>query len=84
MASKNLSQLPAVSTSSGADLYYLVQSAADSSITFSNLQSAIIAGASAAPYTPADSSKWAGAAPTTIKQALDRIAAVVGASVPIP
>lgn len=36
------------------------------------------------PYTPADASKWANPQPTTIKQALDRIAAVVGLAVPIP
>lgn len=35
-------------------------------------------------YTPADTSKWVNPQPTTIKQAIDRIAAVVGASVPIP
>lgn len=35
-------------------------------------------------YTPSDSSKWANPQPTTVKQALDRIAAVVGLSIPIP
>lgn len=40
--------------------------------------------ASAAAYTPATSADWATADPTTIKEALDRIAAVVGGVVPIP
>jgi hypothetical protein len=35
-------------------------------------------------YTPSDSTKWVSPQPTTIKQALDRLAAVVGASTPIP
>ncbi len=34
-------------------------------------------------YTPADSSKWSGN-PTTIQEAIDRIAAVVGLTIPIP
>lgn len=36
-----------------------------------------------APYTPSDSGKWNGD-PTTVKEALDRIAAVVGNITPIP
>ena len=36
-----------------------------------------------ASYTPGDPSKWSGS-PTTMQQAIDRIAAVVGASTPIP
>jgi hypothetical protein len=35
-------------------------------------------------YTPADASKWVAPAPTTVQQALDRLAAVVGSSTPIP
>ncbi len=35
------------------------------------------------PYTPGNSAYWSGN-PTTVQQALDRIAAVVGASTPIP
>lgn len=35
-------------------------------------------------YTPLTSARWANPQPTTIKEALDRIAAVVGATVPIP
>lgn len=35
-------------------------------------------------YTPSDSTKWANPQPTTITQAINRIAAVVGATVPIP
>lgn len=41
MASKNLSQLAAATTSSGSDLYYLVQNGVDMSITFANLQTAM-------------------------------------------
>jgi len=40
--------------------------------------------ASVVPYTPADASKWASTPPATVQQAIDRIAAVVGNSVPIP
>lgn len=42
-----------------------------------------LSNASYVSYTPADSSKWAGN-PTTVKEALDRIAAVVGNITPIP
>lgn len=35
-------------------------------------------------YTPSDSTKWANPQPTTVQQALDRIAAVVGGVTPIP
>lgn len=35
-------------------------------------------------YTPADISKWVNPQPTTLKEAIDRIAAVVGAGTPIP
>jgi hypothetical protein len=35
-------------------------------------------------YTPSDSTKWVNPQPTTVKQALDRIAAVVGLITPIP
>lgn len=36
------------------------------------------------PYTPSNSANWTNPIPTTIQQALDRIAAVVGANTPIP
>ena len=84
MASLKISQLPLVTTSSGSDLYPLVQAGVNDAITFVNLQSAILGAASAAPYAPAAPSHWAGTPPTTIQQALDRIAAVVGAVTPIP
>lgn len=35
-------------------------------------------------YTPANSAKWANPQPTTVKEALDRIASVVGLTTPIP
>lgn len=34
--------------------------------------------APASPYTPADSANWTGADPTTIAEAIDRIAAALG------
>ncbi len=37
-----------------------------------------------ATYTPGDGTKWDGAAPVSVQEALDRIAAVVGNVVPIP
>lgn len=37
-----------------------------------------------ASYTPGDSGDWANPQPTTIQEAIDRIAAVVGGVVPIP
>jgi len=36
------------------------------------------------PYTVGDATKWAASPPTTVQQALDRIAAVVGGVTPIP
>lgn len=41
-------------------------------------------GAVVPDYTPADNTKWASPVPTSIKSAIDRISAVVGASTPIP
>jgi hypothetical protein len=35
-------------------------------------------------YTPADHTKWAGTPPKTVQEAIDRIAAVLGATTPIP
>lgn len=35
-------------------------------------------------YTPGNAAKWAAPVPTTIQQAIDRIAAVVGNTIPIP
>lgn len=43
-----------------------------------------ISSSASLPYTPADASKWQAPSPTTIQQAIDRIAAVVGLAVPIP
>ncbi len=37
-----------------------------------------------AGFVAGDASKWAGSPPTTIQEAIDRIAAVVGATIPIP
>lgn len=37
-----------------------------------------------APYTPGDGSMWADPAPDTVADALDRIAAVIGTTTPIP
>lgn len=45
MANQKISQLPAATSTSGPDLYPLVQSAANLSITFSLLQSAILSSA---------------------------------------
>jgi len=41
MANQKISQLPSVSTTSGSDLYTLVQNGANASITYENLSSAI-------------------------------------------
>lgn len=40
--------------------------------------------ASDVAYTPGDPTKWASTPPSTVQEALDRLAAVVGASIPIP
>lgn len=42
------------------------------------IEAQITATAGSAPYTPADTTKWTGADPTTVQQALDRIAAALG------
>jgi hypothetical protein len=44
MANEKVSQLPVVASSSGSDLYMVVQSGVSSSISFTNLQSSILSG----------------------------------------
>lgn len=50
----------------------------------SDLEAVTVSAAGAYDYTPSTLARWGGAAPTKIATAIDRIAAVVGASVPIP
>jgi len=66
---------------------YSVSAYYDAGSSISSTQSVNIGSFTATPlaeaYTPADPSKWSGN-PTTLKEAIDRIAAVVGATIPIP
>ncbi len=81
MADEKVSQMPAATTSSGSDLYPLVQGGVNKAITFANLQSALGTGASLTALTGDVSATGPGSATATVNSVGGKTASAIASAV---